>query len=123
MNKNELKDVICDLLGIDKINRMIDTQITRFVTKHGYDYKDIGRALYYFVEVQGNKPDKSKGIGIVPFVKEDATKYFEQLKREKQRQLREGEKLKKELEKEKKVFKINPRKREIKNNKINMEDL
>jgi hypothetical protein len=102
---------------------MIETQITRFVTKHGYDYKDIGRALYYFVEVQKNKPDVSKGIGIVPFVKEESTAYFEKLKREQQKQNSQAEEVKKEIIKEKKVFKINPRKREIKNNKINIEDL
>lgn len=123
MTKPELMNLICDLLKIPKVNRMIETQITRFVTKHGYDYKDIGRALYYFVEVQGNKPEVEKGIGIVPFVKEESTAYFEKLKREQQKQERQGEEVKEELNKERKVFKINPRKREIKNNKINIEDL
>jgi len=123
MTKPELIKLICELLGIEKANRMIETQITRFVTKHGYDYKDIGRALYYFVEVQKNKPDVSKGIGIVPFVKEESTAYFEKLKREQQKQNSQAEEVKKEIIKEKKVFKINPRKREIKNNKINIEDL
>jgi len=88
MTKPELIKLICELLGIEKPNRMIETQITRFVTKHGYDYKDIGRALYYFVEVQKNKPDVSKGIGIVPFVKEESTAYFEKLKREQQNKYR-----------------------------------
>lgn len=123
MTKPELINMICELLEIPKINRMIETQITRFVTRHGYDYKDIGRALYYFVEVQGNKPEVEKGIGIVPFVKEEATAHFEKLKREQQKQERQGEEVKAELEKERKVFKINPRKREIRNNKINIEDL
>lgn len=123
MTKPELIKLICELLNIPKVNRMIETQITRFVTRHGYDYKDIGRALYYFVEVQGNKPEVEKGIGIVPFVKEEATAHFEKLKREQQKQERQGEEVKNELNKERKVFKINPRKREIKNNKINIEDL
>jgi len=123
MTKPELINMICDLLGIPKVNRMIETQITRFVTRHGYDYKDIARALYYFVEVQGNKPEVEKGIGIVPFVKEEATAHFEKLKREQQKQERQGQEVRNELNKERKVFKINPRKREIKNNKINIEDL
>lgn len=123
MTKKELTTLICDLLEIPQVNRMIETQITRFVTKHGYDYKDIGRALYYFVTVQKNKPDISKGIGIVPFVKEESTAYFEKLKREQQMKERQGEEVKEEFSKERKVFHINPRKREIKNNKIKIEDL
>jgi hypothetical protein len=123
MTKPELMSLICELLEIPKVNRMIETQITRFVTKHGYDYKDIGRALYYFVRVQNNKPEVDKGIGIVPFIKEESTDYFEKLKRDQQKQERQGEEVKEELNKERKVFKINPRKREMKNNKINIEDL
>lgn len=123
MTKKELTNLICELLEIPQVNRMIETQITRFVTKHGYDYKDIGRALYYFVTVQNNKPDVSRGIGIVPFVKEESTAYFEKLKREQQMQERQGQEAKEEFSKERKVFKINPRKREIKNNKIKIEDL
>lgn len=123
MNKKELRDLICELLEIKAVNHMIESQITRFVTKHGYDYKDIGRALYYFVRVQGNKPEVNKGIGIVPFVKEEATAHFEKMKREQQLKERQGEEVKQELNSERKVFKINPRKREIKNNKINIEEL
>jgi hypothetical protein len=123
MTKKELINLICEQLEIPQVNRMIETQITRFVTKHGYDYKDIGRALYYFVTVQKNKPDISKGIGIVPFVKEESTAYFEKLKREEQMKQRQGQEVKQELDKERKVFHVSPRKREIKNNKINIEDL
>lgn len=123
MSKQELLDLICELLEIPKINRMIETQITRFVTKHGYDYKEIGRALFYFVRVKGQTPDISKGIGIVPFVKEEAMAYFEKLKRDKQKEEQNALQLKKELAKDQRIFKINPRKREIKNHKINMEDL
>lgn len=123
MTKVELINLICELLEINKLNSMIESQITRFVTKHGYDYKDIGRALYYFVRVQNNKPDVSRGIGIVPFVKEESTAHFEKMKREQQMQERKAEEVKEESAKVRKVFIANPRKREIKNNKIKIEDL
>ena len=93
MNKAELEKLICELLGIDQVNRMIKTQITRFTTKDGYSYKDIGRSLFYFVNVKKQKPDVSRGIGIVPFVKDDAHKYFEALKYKEQEQTKEARKI------------------------------
>jgi len=93
MTKAELEKLICELLGIDEVNRMIKTQITRFTTKDGYSYKDIGRSLFYFVKVKKQVPDVTRGIGIVPFVKDDAHKYFEALKYKENQQDKEANKI------------------------------
>lgn len=122
MKKAELEKLICELLDIPEVNRMIKVQISRFVTERGYDYKDIGRALYYFVEVQGNTPDKSRGIGIVPFVKDDAVKYFENEKRKQQAQNREAEKIKNGTNNKPKI-KVSPKRKERGRRFIDMEDL
>lgn len=76
MNKKELEQVICELLDIPSINAMIDSQISKFIKQHGYSYKDIGRAVYFYVEVLGKKLKKEMGIGIVPYIMDDTKKYF-----------------------------------------------
>lgn len=123
MTKQELFEVIKETLGIKEINTMIKNQITRFVTKHGYTYKDIGRAIYFFVVVEENEPEIDKGIGIVPFVKDRSEKYFEDLKRKKYMQEKQAKEIVEEQVKNKKVFYAKPRERNIKNKYINMEDL
>lgn len=121
MNKKELESTLCDLLGIDKVTLLIKQQITKFVTKHGYSYKDIARAIYYFVEVKKQEPDLSRGIGIVPYMHEDSKKFFERLKQDQLRQEREAEKMKKS--KEKPIFYVKPKKRKKPNKSLNMEDI
>lgn len=78
MTKKELLDFICELCGLKECSEIILRQITKFVTKHGYSYKDIARALCYYVDVKGNVLDLKYGIGIVPYVADEATHYFEE---------------------------------------------
>ena len=91
MNKKELLDWICDIFGIEKCNEMILKQINKYVTERGYNYKDIARALTYYVDVKNNKPDIKYGIGIVPYVIDEARAYYENLKRIKEEQMRAAE--------------------------------
>ena len=76
MTKKQLIELICDLLDIESINHMIKTQITKFTTQYGYTYKEIGRAVYFFVTVKKNTPNLDYGIGIVPKVMTAAQKIF-----------------------------------------------
>lgn len=77
----ELENKIKEIFGIDTISLLISKQITKYVTEHKWSYLEIARALYYFYEVRGGDPSKSQGIGIVPYVMEDAKKYFKEMEK------------------------------------------
>ena len=87
MDKKGLLDFVCQVLHIEKCTELILKQINKYVTERGYEYIDSARALSYFVDVQGKTPQLQYGIGIVPFIIDDAKKYFENLRRQKEEQL------------------------------------
>ncbi len=91
MTKQELQAFICDIFQIDECTSLILRQINKYVTERRYDYKNIARALSYYVDVQGNTLELKYGIGIVPLVMNDALKYFEQLKRQQEEQRQAAE--------------------------------
>ena len=76
MNQEELEAIICELYSIKEVTPLIRHQISNFVKQHGYSYKDIGRAFYYYAEVLGKELKLSGGIGIVPYFMDEAQKYF-----------------------------------------------
>ena len=90
----ELENKIKEIFGIDTISLLISKQITKYVTERKYTYLEIGRALFYFFEVQGGDITKCQGIGIVPYVMEDARKYFKDLEEKVERQTKEAQELK-----------------------------
>lgn len=96
MEKQELIAWICDLFEIEQCPQQILGQIHRFTRERGYSYKDIARALAFYVEVDDGKLDPKYGIGIVPFVMERAQTYFKKLELEKEQQKRAAEAHKKE---------------------------
>lgn len=52
----------------------------KYTSEYGLKYEDLVSALKYFYEIEGNKYDPEKfSLGIVPYVVEDARRYFEQL--------------------------------------------
>lgn len=77
MDQKGLEDLICELYEIEEVTSLIKNQISKFKKQHGYSYKDIGRAFYYYVKVLGREAKLSGGIGIVPYYMEDATRFFE----------------------------------------------
>jgi hypothetical protein len=107
MTRKELEQLIAELYGVEAINTMIEAQIVKFQKLHGYTEKDIARAVAYYVEVQGNVPDRRKGIGIVPYVMDEAQKYYNAQTVERARLREEAQKIK---QGETKVIKVKPRK-------------
>lgn len=87
MNKQELLDIICNLFGITECTSMILNHINKYVTERGYSYKNIARALVYYVDVLGNTPQLQYGLGIVPYVIKDAVAYYEEKRKQKEQQL------------------------------------
>lgn len=92
MTKIELCKIICDLTGWSKCNEMVLRQIHKYVTEHGWDYKDIARAFAYFVEVEGNTPDPKYGIAIVKFKMDEAKRYYAKLEEQKKQRLNNAKK-------------------------------
>jgi hypothetical protein len=108
MTRKELEQLICELYDIANINSMIGSQITKFQKLHGYTEKDIARAVAYYVEVLGNVPDRRKGIGIVPFVMEEAHRYYNAQAVDRARIKQEAQKIKTETAT--KTIKVRPKK-------------
>ena len=68
-----------ELFGTDYVYARIQKQIKNYVTNYGYTYSGIQKALIYYYEIKGNKFDESKtngGIGIVPYVYQNAFNYY-----------------------------------------------
>lgn len=123
MNKKELDNLICDILDIPKTNQMIESQISKFITQHGYTYKEIGRAVYFYVEVLGNKPKKEMGIGIVPYVMDQAKAFFYRKEQEEKEKQKQGRILKELNKQEKDIILANPIRKPRGIHKIKIEDL
>lgn len=72
-----LEDYIKKLLNLDSINAKVRKQIADYHTNQKYSYTGILKALTYFYEVKGNSVEKANGgIGIVPYVYQDAYNYY-----------------------------------------------
>jgi len=112
-NKAQLEELICELFHIESPTKMMVSQITRFVTgqEYGYSYLDIARALAYFIEEQGNNPEIEKGIGIVPWVIDDARRFYSQLATEQAEFKQQGLRLREILMAPKESVKVEANKR------------
>lgn len=76
-DKKALEEYIKQLFNIDKINSKIDKQISSFVKEYGFSYSGIHRALYYHYAIKNGSIEKSNnGIGIVPYIYQEAYNYF-----------------------------------------------
>ena len=72
-----LETYIDKLLGKEANKARINKQIKEYTLEKGYSYSGILKSLIYFYEVKGNSVDKANGgIGIVPFVYQDAYNYY-----------------------------------------------
>lgn len=82
-NNRELTDsekldrYIENLFKTDYVSARIRKQINSFIEDYGFSYSGILKSLIYFYEVKGNSIEKSKnGIGIVPYIYQDAKNYY-----------------------------------------------
>lgn len=77
-DKEDLMFYIQKLLR-KKADYKINSQLKNFVDNKKYQYKDIKNALYYFYEIKNNPIAKANGgIGIVPYVIDEAKEYFKE---------------------------------------------
>ena len=74
---NNLEKYIKQLFKIDKINAKTKKQIRDFKQEYGYTYTGMLKTLYWWYEIKGHTIELARdGIGIVPFIYEDAEKYY-----------------------------------------------
>lgn len=74
--KDDLYEYICRLFTFKAPGPRIYSQISKYIAK-GYTYKGIYQALQYFYEVKhGDIKKANEGIGIVPYVYDEAQHYY-----------------------------------------------
>ena len=94
----DLEKKIKEIFGIEKITHLMDTQITRYVRDRNWSFKDIAIALiYYYVEKDGDISRGHGGIGIVPYVMDEAQAWFRAEARRQAEQIQASEDYKERL--------------------------
>ena len=84
-DKKELAETICRIFKLKAPGPRNNAFISKYASE-GMTYKGMTRALMYFYDVQKNSIDKSNGgIGIVPWVYEEAQRYYKQIEMEKEK--------------------------------------
>jgi uncharacterized protein Usg len=74
-HRKELTDYITQLYGVAPTGMMLK-QIKEFQEEYKYKLKGIELALRYFHETLGNRVQEGSGIGIVPFIYEEAKNHY-----------------------------------------------
>ena len=88
-DKKELAETICRIFKLKAPGPRNNAFISKYASE-GMTYEGMTRALMCFYDVQKNSIDKSNGgIGIVPWVYEDANRYYER-KENMEKQLEEA---------------------------------
>lgn len=76
-NKEDLEIYIKELFEIDCITPKIRKQMETYKKKNNYTYSGMKKTLKYFFEIRGNPIEKANGgIGIIPWVYDEAFKYW-----------------------------------------------
>lgn len=84
-DRKELYAVICDIFHFKAPGPRIYAQIKKYVSE-GMTYKGISYSLEYFFRVKNNSLEKANnGIGIVPFIYEEANTYFNRINYKKEK--------------------------------------
>lgn len=76
-DRENLNNYIMTLFSLDYIDPRIQKQINQYIKDFHYTYSGIHKSLLYFYEIKKNPIDKSNGgIGIVPYVYQQAYRYY-----------------------------------------------
>lgn len=73
----ELEGYIKKLFNVDYINPRIRKQINQYYQEMNFSYSGMLKTLIWYFEIQGNSIEKANGgIGIIPYVYQDARNYY-----------------------------------------------
>lgn len=78
--KKKLEDYIKQIYNVERISPLIRQQISKYI-QEGMTYSGIMGSLYYFYGIKGNDTSKAKGVGIIPFIYDEASEYFKTISR------------------------------------------
>lgn len=121
-DRQELYDLVAELFFIKYPTGMMMKQIKDYKEDLEYTYKGMTLSLVYWTETLNNTMSNAKGVGIIPYIYEDAKKFYI----EKMNIKREVENMEGEFT-SKKVVKLSKRKMnkddKSKHNIIDMSDL
>lgn len=76
IHRNELLAYICELYRMPVPNGFMLKQIKEFQETYGYTLKGMELALRFFTEIQGQSIDGQQGIGIIPYIYEEAKSHY-----------------------------------------------
>lgn len=75
-DREKLEDYIKSLFNLSYVEPRVKAQIKKYVEEYNYTYSGMQKALYYFYEIKGGDKTKANGgIGIIPYVYQDAYNY------------------------------------------------
>lgn len=73
----QLEQTIKEVFHIEKLTPKINMQIKKYMKEYGYSYEGIEYCVRYFFIIKENSIDKAQGgIGIVPYIYEEAKQYY-----------------------------------------------
>lgn len=99
LDKKDCCDYICSIFNLKAPGPRIYSQLSTFISQKNYSYKNIKLALKYWYEVKKQSREKAgEGIGIVPYIYDEAVNYFKELENKQKNQSLE---IQKYIEKEK----------------------
>ena len=76
-DEEKLNDYIMKLFNYDYVPPRAKKQINQFVQEYNYTYSGMLKALIYFYEIKGGSVEEAHdGIGIIPFIYQDAYNYY-----------------------------------------------
>lgn len=85
-DQEKLDRYIMQLFKTDYVHQRVKRQIAEYMREYNYTYSGIRKSLVYWYEIRGNSIDKANGgIGIVPYIYNDAYRYFYSLWEAKQK--------------------------------------
>lgn len=80
--RKELIEYICQLFGYKRPPSKVYTQMTKYIEEQHYTYVGILNTVRYFYEIKNGAKDKANGgIGIVPYVYEEANAYYSKVEK------------------------------------------
>lgn len=78
-DENMFWDYIKKIYGSDYNYILIKKQVDNFKQEYGYTFSGMFKTLYWFYTINGGSIKDSHGIGIIPYVYNEAKEYFYQL--------------------------------------------
>lgn len=91
----ELQAFIRDELKIpadEQIPQLISRQISKYVLNEGFTYKEIGRGIYYYIEIKKGNYNDLYGIWFVGKFRNQAARYWADIERQQEERRRDAKK-------------------------------